>query len=210
MPSDAEAIAAPSQRTPARTGRIEGHGDDPGDDPPDLGLAAIRGVEAAQQRVLRAPMPQGSPNRWRTAFADDHENRRRHCHDHHLVGETVTTFLPSPRRIGRGSALSAAIAAGPRCDILANMTSLGMRRDDPSPFAPMVVWQGEAVIDIVIANSSSRLRRDAKRFGKTFIEGTAMVRGQVGLFRRFLMSAAASEAAVARAAARPSRCGEPG
>ena len=91
---------------------------------------------------------------------------------------------------------------------MANATPLGVRRDDPSPLAPEIVRQNEAAIDIVIAGSPSRLRRNAKRFGKTFIEGTAMVRGQVELIRRFLATDAASEAAVARAAARASRCGE--
>jgi shikimate 5-dehydrogenase len=93
---------------------------------------------------------------------------------------------------------------------MASATPIGVRQDDPSPFAPEIVRRNEAVIDIVIAGSPSRLRRDTKRFGKTFIEGAAMVRGQAECFRRFPTTPAASGAAVARIASRPSRCGESG
>jgi shikimate dehydrogenase len=122
----------------------------------------------------------------------------------------VTDFLQALRRLARGCVLGDAVAGKARYDILVNATPLGMNRGDPSPFAPGIVRDAGAVVDIVIAEQPSPLRRDAERFGRTFVEGTAMVRGQVELFRRFLTTSATSEAALSRAAAKASGRGAPG
>jgi shikimate dehydrogenase len=117
-------------------------------------------------------------------------------------------FLPRLRRIARGCEVSAGPTEGQDHEILVNATTLGMRRGDPSPFRRETVARSQAVVDIVIAESQSRLQRDARRLGKLFIGGTAMVRGQADLLRRFLTTGASSEAAAARAAGRAVRRGE--
>lgn len=108
-------------------------------------------------------------------------------------------FLRRLRRVARGCALSDGATTNRDYQILVNATTLGMQAGDPSPFRPEIVARGETVVDIVIGESPSRLQRDARKLGKTFVGGPAMVQGQVALFRRFLTTAASSESAVARA-----------
>ena len=108
-------------------------------------------------------------------------------------------FVGRLRRVARGCELNADAATNRDYQILVNATTLGMQAGDPSPFRPESVARGETVVDIVIGESPSRLQRDARRLGKTFVGGTAMVQGQVALFRRFLTTAASSETAAARA-----------
>ncbi|MGH6883563.1 MAG: shikimate dehydrogenase family protein, partial [Hypericibacter sp.] len=114
-------------------------------------------------------------------------------------------FLRRLRRIAKGCELSACADEGQGYQILVNATTLGMRQGDASPFAPETVARSETVVDIVIADSPSCLQRDVRKLRKRFIGGTAMVQGQVELFRRFLTTAAASETAVARAVERSQR-----
>jgi shikimate dehydrogenase len=80
-------------------------------------------------------------------------------------------------------------------DLVVNASTLGMREDDPSPAAPETIARCGAVVDIVISARESRLRRIAREYGKPFVEGASMVRGQIDLFRTFLLSQASSETA---------------
>lgn len=85
-------------------------------------------------------------------------------------------------------------------DIVVNASPLGMKPDDPSPIASDIVARCRVVVDIVVAADSS-LRRLARERDKLIVEGEAMVRGQVDLFRAFMLSDAAAEAAATRVAA---------
>jgi shikimate dehydrogenase len=102
-------------------------------------------------------------------------------------------------RLG-GRVLAAEAFPAGAIDIIVNASPLGMKPDDPSPVPPEIVARCSVVVDIVVA-ADSRLRRLARERGKLVVEGEAMVRSQIDLFRSFMLSAATSEAAAMRLAA---------
>ena len=126
-----------------------------------------------------------------------------------VAGEGAAALLIADPMAGRAAAfayrLGSKIAAAAEIpsgdiDIVVNASPLGMQPDDPSPVSPEVVGRCSIVVDIVVA-ADSRLRRIARERGKRVIEGEAMVRSQVDLFRSFMLSGATSEAAAMRHAA---------
>ena len=78
-------------------------------------------------------------------------------------------------------------------DVVVNATTLGMSREDSSPFPDEVVSASEIVADIVIGPVETRLHRQAASSGRTYMGGEAMVRGQGRLLYAFLLSEAQSE-----------------
>lgn len=81
------------------------------------------------------------------------------------------------------------------CDIIINASPLGLRADDPSPVAPDLVAQCDCVVDITIGPGESRLLRCGREYHKRIVDGSAMVRGQVGLLHDFLLGDAEKEEA---------------
>jgi shikimate dehydrogenase len=126
-----------------------------------------------------------------------------------VAGEGAAALLISDPLAGRAAAFahrlgSKIVAAGEfpsgDIDIVVNASPLGMKPDDPSPVPPEIVAGCSVVVDIVVA-ADSRLRRLARDRGKLVVEGEAMVKSQVDLFRSFMLSGATSEAAAMRQAA---------
>ncbi len=73
------------------------------------------------------------------------------------------------------------------CDIIINASPLGLHAEDPSPVAPHLVAQCDCVVDITIGPGESHLLRCGREYHKRVIDGSAMVRGQVGLLHDFLL-----------------------
>jgi shikimate dehydrogenase len=80
-------------------------------------------------------------------------------------------------------------------DIVINATPVGMNPGEPSPIPEETVARATIVADIVAA-ADTPVKRDALRLGKIFVDGEAMIRGQVAFLRSFLLGKADSEVAV--------------
>ncbi|HXQ40734.1 MAG TPA: hypothetical protein VN821_05680 [Candidatus Udaeobacter sp.] len=126
-----------------------------------------------------------------------------------VAGEGAAALFISDPMAGRAAAFahrlgSKTVAAGDfpsgGIDIVVNASPLGMKPDDPSPVPAEIVAGCSVVVDIVVA-ADSRLRRFARERGKRVVEGEAMVRSQIDLFRSFILSGATSEPAAMRHAA---------
>ena len=67
-----------------------------------------------------------------------------------------------------------------------------MDRGDPSPIPEATVAAAAVVADIVTVEDTA-LKRMAARLGKPILAGQAMVAGQAGLLRKFILGNARSE-----------------
>jgi len=105
----------------------------------------------------------------------------------------AAAFAERLRPLAAGCMVTVGQADRASHEILVNATPLGMRPDDVPPFSPALVQASGAVVDIVVSDQPSRLERDARRFGKKFVSGIAMVEGQAELLRAFLLGRAERE-----------------
>lgn len=73
-------------------------------------------------------------------------------------------------------------------DLLINATPLGMKADDPSPFAAALVASAGAVADIVVDPNQTQLAALARGAGCVLITGRQMVEGQIAPIGRWLLA----------------------
>jgi len=81
-------------------------------------------------------------------------------------------------------------------DLAVNASPVGMQPEDPSPLSDEEVSRCAAIVDIVVASGESALCRQARRLGKLFVGGAAVVEGQAELLLDFLLGHAPGEEAV--------------
>jgi shikimate 5-dehydrogenase len=79
-------------------------------------------------------------------------------------------------------------------DIVINASPAGMAAGDSSPLPEETIVKAGVIADIIAVDTP--LKRRARALGKPLVEGEAMTRGQVALFRRFYLTNATTEAAV--------------
>ncbi|WP_433618845.1 shikimate dehydrogenase family protein [Dactylosporangium sp. CA-139114] len=82
----------------------------------------------------------------------------------------------------------AVATAGPAlgdADIAVNATPLGLREDDPLPFAPESLRPGGLVADIIMKPADTALLRAASALGYPIHYGRHMLEGQLDGYRRF-------------------------
>ncbi|WP_030347603.1 shikimate dehydrogenase family protein [Streptomyces sp. NRRL S-1022] len=70
-------------------------------------------------------------------------------------------------------------------DIAVNATPLGLRPDDPLPFAPHALPPGAVVADIIMKPRDTRLLREAAAHGLAVHHGSHMLTGQIDSYRAF-------------------------
>ncbi|MFI9567433.1 shikimate dehydrogenase family protein [Streptomyces rishiriensis] len=70
-------------------------------------------------------------------------------------------------------------------DIAVNATPLGLRPDDPLPFAPQALPPGSVVADIIMKPRETPLLREAAAQGHQVHHGMHMLTGQVDSYRTF-------------------------
>ncbi|OYP13893.1 hypothetical protein CFC35_04810 [Streptomyces sp. FBKL.4005] len=70
-------------------------------------------------------------------------------------------------------------------DLAVNATPLGLRPDDPLPFAPQALPPGAVVADIIMKPRDTRLLREAAAHGLPVHHGRHMLTGQIDSYRAF-------------------------
>ncbi|MFF7369069.1 shikimate dehydrogenase family protein [Streptomyces tricolor] len=70
-------------------------------------------------------------------------------------------------------------------DLAVNATPLGLRPDDPLPFAPQALPPGAVVADIIMKPRDTRLLREATAHGLPVHHGRHMLTGQIDSYRAF-------------------------
>jgi shikimate dehydrogenase len=95
-------------------------------------------------------------------------------------------------RFAPRSTISAIPAPTAGAEIVINASSAGMDESDSSPLAEETVGRASIVVDIIVGENTA-LKRDARRLGKTLIEGEAMVRGQAAYLQHFILGTTSSE-----------------
>ena len=96
------------------------------------------------------------------------------------------------RFASRSNITVVAVLAATDADIVINASSAGMNENDASPLPEETIARADVVVDIVVGENTA-LKRDARRLGRTLIEGEAMVRGQAAYLQRFILRTAGSE-----------------
>jgi shikimate dehydrogenase len=111
---------------------------------------------------------------------------------HDIDRKRAAEFAERLARFAPASTVEAVDRPSGRYDIIINASTAGMNPGDRSPIEHETVAAAGIVADIVTVEDTA-LKRSARALGKPVLTGGAMVTGQVGLLRRFLIGAARSE-----------------